>query len=431
MAQAVKQTYTKALLLIGILFFTFGYITWTNGALIPILKILCKLKTDVQAFMVTFAFYIAYTVLAIPSSALLKKTGFKGGMVLGLLVVAAGSLVFIPAAQSRTFGLFLTGLFIQAAGLTILQTAVNPYVSILGPIESAARRISIMGICNKAAGIIAPLILGAIVLSDANQVEHMLSSLSDTAARDAYLDTLSQKMILPYIILAIILTLIALMLWRAALPPLEAAGDEAGTTQETEPSGKTSVLQFPNLVLGVIALFFYVGAEVIAGDAIGQFGRNLGISLQESKNFTSYTLTAMLIGYLIGIIAIPKYITQEKALTWSAILGLGLTLASFFSEGYTSIYLMAAMGLANALMWPAIFPMGIRGLGRFTKTGSALLIMGISGGALLPLVFAQSATPERPQQGFWIMAVAYAFILFYAVKGHKIGLNAAKQKDKL
>jgi glucose/galactose transporter len=412
--------YTTPLILIGILFFTFGYITWTNGALIPILKVVCNLRTDVQAFFVTFAFYIAYTFLAIPSSAILRKTGFKGGMVLGLFVVALGSLIFIPAAQGRTYGLFLTGLFVQATGLTILQTAVNPYVSILGPIESAARRISIMGLFNKGAGIIAPLVLGAVVLRKNENVEEHLKSLTDVVTKNAYLDQLAGRLIAPYVILALVLSAVAVLIWKSNLPTLDAEEEDEKIGVA---SGKTSVFQYPNLVLGIAAIFFYVGAEVIAGDAIGLYGRNLGIDLAKSTTFTAYTLTGMLIGYLFSIVAIPKYLSQEKSLTISAVLGLLLTAGAFLTSGMTSVYFMASLGIANAPMWPAIFPMGIKGLGRFTKTGAALLIMGIAGGAVMSLIFAAMMKAGHPQQAFWIMALCYVYILFYALRGHKIGLR--------
>lgn len=414
------RNYTSALILVGILFCSFGYITWTNGALIPILKIVCNLRTDVQAFFVTFAFYIAYTVLAIPSSAILRKTGFKGGMILGLFVVALGSLVFIPAAQTRTYGLFLTGLFIQAAGLTILQTAVNPYVSILGPIESAARRISIMGICNKGAGIIAPLVLGAIVLRKDENIEEKLRSFTDAASRNAYLDQLAGRMLVPYIALAVVLLAVALLIRKSKLPEINPEEEDTETTGALR---KNNVLQYPNLVLGIGAIFFYVGAEVIAGDAIGLYGRNLGIDLAKSTTFTAYTLIGMLIGYLFGIIAIPKYISQEKALTISAIVALILTAGAFVTDGMTSVYFMASLGIANAPMWPAIFPMGIKGLGKFTKIGSALLIMGIAGGAIMSLIFAAMMKAGHPQQAFWIMGLCYAYVLYYAVRGHKIGVK--------
>lgn len=412
-----QNRYTTPLILIGILFASFGYITWTNGALIPILKVLCNLETDVQAFFVTFAFYIAYTLLALPSSAILKATGFKKGMVLGLCVVAVGSLVFIPAAQSRMFSLFLTGLFIQAAGLTILQTAVNPYVSILGPIESAARRISIMGICNKAAGILAPVILGAIVLRKDENVEDKLRSLTDITAKNLYLDELAGRLIAPYCILAGALIIVALLLWVSKLPALDT---EEEVAEENLVVHKKNVFQYPNLVLGIAAIFFYVGAEVIAGDAIGSYGKNMGIDLAKSATFTAYTLTGMLIGYLFCIVAIPKYLSQEKALTVSSIIAILLTIGAFMTDGMTSIYFMASLGIANAPMWPAIFPMGIKGLGKFTKIGSALLVMGIAGGAVMTLLFAAMMKSGHPQQGFIIMIVCYVYILFYALKGHKL-----------
>lgn len=361
---------------------------------------------------------MAFTFLALPSSAILRRTGFKNGMIVGLIIAAIGSLVFIPAASSRTFELFLLGLFIQAMGITLLQTATNPYASILGPIESAAKRISILGICNKSAGILVPLILGAVILKDAGSLEQRLTTVQNELERNAMLDELSSRIVLPYILLAGFLLLVAILIRFSPLPDLDESNDDISTSG-SRAGAKTSVLQFPNLVFGVVAIFLYVGAEVIAGDAIGQFGRSLGISLDEAKHFTSYTMVAMLVGYVIGIVAIPRFISQEKALTYSAVLGLILTVASIFSEGYTTVYLMAAMGLANALMWPAIFPMGIRGLGRFTKIGSALLIMGISGGAVLPLLFAQASPPTHPQLGFWVVGICYVFILYYAVAGHK------------
>lgn len=410
-----NKSYLMPLIMIGVLFFTFGYITWTNGTLIPFLKIACELKTDTQAFLVTSAFYMSYFFLSIPSSILLGKVGFKNGMVIGLIIVALGSLVFIPAANSRTFELFLTGLFIQGAGLSLLQTAVNPYVSILGPIESAAQRISLMGVANKLAGILAPIILGAIVLKGIGDLESKLEVTTDAAEKATILNELAQRIHTPYISLAIVLCLVAVLFWFSKLPEIKEEEEVKGGKSE-----KGSVFAFPNLVLGVLALILYVGAEVIAGDGIAQYGKNIGISLDEAKNFPAYTLGTMLLGYFIGIFAIPKYLKQEKALMYSAILGIILTIAAIFTSGYTSIYFIAFMGLANALMWPAIFPLAIKGLGKFTKIGSALLIMGIGpGGGIIPLAYAEIGGETNPQRGFWIMAVCYIFILYFAVAGHK------------
>lgn len=401
-------------IILGALFFIFGFVTWLNGTLIPYLKIACELNTF-QALLVTFAFYISYFVTALPSSWILEKTGFKKGMMLGLLVMAAGALIFIPAAQTRTYALFLTSLFIIGTGLSILQTAVNPYVTIVGPIESAAKRISIMGICNKVAGVLAPLILGAIILSDADTFTEKLKTV-DVAQKEIMLNELASRVIFPYTIMATILVGLSLMVRFSSLPEVENA-EESKTNQIK--SNKTNVFQFPNLVLGVIALFLYVGVEVIAADTLGTYGQTEGIPLSEAKNFPSYTLAAMVIGYIIGILTIPKFISQAKALAISAVVGVIFSIIAIFTDGYTSVLFIALLGLANALMWPAIWPLAISGLGKFTKTGSALLIMAIAGGAILPLVYGKLADMPSigAQNAYWMMVPCYLFILYYALRG--------------
>lgn len=418
--------YTYSIVIIGILFFIFGFVTWLNGTLIPFLKLACGLKTDGQALLVTFAFYMAYFFLAIPSSFILNKTGFKKGMALGLVVMAAGALLFIPAANTRSFGLFLTGLFVQGMGLSILQTASNPYISIIGPIESAAKRISVMGICNKVAGALSPLILSAIVLSGASEIESQILSATDEQLKAELMHSLAQRIVMPYIVMAIVLCLLALMIRFSSLPEIEAEKEDAENQSTT---GKTSVFQFPHLVLGALCIFVYVGAEVMAGDVIGPYGKALGMSLDETKNFTSYTLWSMVVGYIIGIISIPKYIRQQDALKYSAITGVAFATLAWLTSGYTSILFIALLGLANALMWPAIFPLAIDGLGRFTKIGSALLIMGIAGGAIIPQVYGHLVNPEgfalSPQTAFfWCVLPCYLFILYYSARGYRAGKTA-------
>lgn len=411
----------NAIVIIGILFFVFGFVTWLNGTLIPFLKLACQLENDIQAFFVTSAFYMAYFFLALPSSMIISKTGYKNGMAWGLIIMALGSLIFIPAANSRNFGLFLTGLFVQGTGLALLQTASNPYISIIGPIESAAKRISIMGICNKVAGMLSPLILGALVLKNAGKIEEEIVKATDPAIKEKLLNELASRVITPYIIIAIALVLLAIMIKRSSLPEIDPnAEDSSDKTQVA----KTSVFQFPHLVLGVICLFLYVGVEVMAGDAIGVYGRQLGIPLDETKYFTTFTLLSMLVGYVIGIFTIPKYLSQQNALAISAILGIVFSVGVFVSQGYVAISFIALLGLANALMWPALFPLAISGLGRFTKTGAALLIMGIAGGAVVPLLYTtlKDKGITTNEVAFLIcMLPAYVYILFYAVKGYAIG----------
>lgn len=410
--------YAYQITIIGILFFIFGFVTWLNGTLIPFLKLACQLDT-LQALFVTFAFYISYFFLAIPSSQILKKTGFKDGMALGLLVMAVGCLIFVPAANMRAFPLFLIGLFVQGMGLALLQTASNPYISIIGPIESAAKRISIMGICNKVAGILSPLILSSIVLKNATALEENIKTAADEVQKAVLLDELAARVIVPYVVMAVVLAALAFMIRRSALPEIDLSGSD---TNDAEPAvAKSSVWQYRHLVLGVLAIFFYVGAEVMAGDGIGIYGKSLGFELDQTKYFTSFTLVGMLLGYVLSIALIPKFISQQMFLRISAILGILLVALTFFTTGSTAVSCIALLGLANAVMWPAIFPLAINGLGKFTQIGSALLIMGIAGGAVVPQVYGLLERSMGYQTAFVVvMTPCYLYILYYAVVGHKV-----------
>jgi MFS transporter, FHS family, L-fucose permease len=405
----------RPIFVIGALFFIFGFVTWLNGALIPFFKIVCDLS-NFESLLVAFCFYISYFVMALPSAWLLQKTGFKNGMVLGLLIIAVGMLLFLPAAISRNYAIFLTGLFVIGTGLAVLQTAANPYVTILGNPESAAQRISIMGVCSKVAGALSPILLGSIVFANASEIMNGLPSLN-FEQKELLLVELSSKIIAPYSFMAITLAILAFITWKLDLPEIDLEQNAIGS--ENSISSKSSIFQAPNLILGVVALFLYVGAEVIAGDTIINYALTQGISIDVAKNFTSVTLVAMLVGYFIGIFTIPKYIKQETFLAISAIVGMSFALAILVFSGYISVFFVAALGLANAIMWPAIWPLAIRDLGKFTKQGSSLLIMAIAGGAILPLVYGQIADAYSTQIGYSILFVCYGFILYYSIFGHK------------
>ena len=384
------------LIMIGILFFVFGFVTWVNSVLIAFFKEAFQLN-NFQSLLVTSAFFISYFVMAIPSSWVLAKTGFKNGMSFGLLAMAVGTLLFIPAAQAENYALFLLGLFVIGTGLALLQTASNPYVTILGPSESAAQRISVMGICNKVAGILSQVIFGGLLLS--------------SAAGAAKLETV----IMPYGIMTAILVALALWVRFSTLPEVEAE-----ESAEEKSASKDSVWAYPNLVLGLVAFFLYVGVEVMAGDTIINYGVSKGFSMDIAKSFTSYTLYGMLAGYIVGILFIPKYLSQSKALNYSALLGILFSIGAVALDGYLSVLCIALLGLANALMWPALWPLAIQGLGKFTKIGSALIIMMISGGALVPLVYGSIADQlGDTQTAYAIMIPCYLFILYYATIGHK------------
>lgn len=415
-----QKSYTLPMIIIGTLFVIFGFFTWVNGTLIPYLKIACELETDLQSFLVATAFFIAYGVMAIPSSFVLRATGYKKGMAVGLVIMAIGSLLFIPAAQARNFDLFLVGLFIIGTGLALLQTASNPYISMVGPIESAANRISIMGICNKLAGIAAGLIFGAIALNDADAILQSLKTMDDVA-KNAKLDELASRVIMPYAILAGVLILFAITILFSGLEEIKEDPDQASGSTPSAASSKTSVFQFPHLLLGVLAIFLYVGVEVMAGDTIISYGKSLGIELSTARYFTQGTLAFMLAGYIVGIFAIPKYLSQSNALRWCSILGVIFTILAVVTSGGTSVFFIAALGLANSLMWPAIFPLGIDGLGKFTKIGSAMLVAGISGGAVLPLIYGQLSLATNSQHAYLMMVPCYLFIWYFAVKGYRAG----------
>jgi MFS transporter, FHS family, L-fucose permease len=412
-----KPSYAYQLSIIGLLFFIFGFVTWLNGILIPFFKTACQL-TDLQAYLVATAFFAAYFVMALPSSWILGRTGTKNGMALGLWIMAAGCLLFLPAAGARSFPLFLTGLFIQGTGLALLQTASNPYVSVIGPIDAAAQRISIMGISNKLAGIIGNFILGAILLKGADELSVQIANAADETVKNDLLNALVKRVETPYAAIALVLVIFAFVIRRSSLPDISTQVADPKDDDNRHSQGKTSITQFPQVWLGAMAIFTYVGAEVMAGDLITVYGKNLGFSTDQSKFFTIFGLIGLLLGYLASIILIPKYVKQETWLMVSALLGITLTLGSYVTDGTTAVGCLAALGFANAVMWPAIFPLGIRNLGRFTNFGSAMLIMGIVGGAIIPPFYGWLY--EKSGIGFdfrsafvVIMVVCYTYILWF------------------
>ena len=431
----VKKNTLIPIIIIAGLFFIFGFVTWINGALIPFMKTINEL-TDAQSYLVASASYISFVVMALPASFIINKIGYKKGMSLGLIVMAIGALLFIPAAEARTYWMFLSAIFIQGIGMTLLQTASNPYITILGPMESAAKRIAIMGIANKVAGSLGSVIFGAILLSGIKEIKEKLT-IVDEVEKSNLLNTMADSVVTPYIVMAVVLFLLGILIRKAPLPHVEAAPIEV---LESGEKAKTSIFQFPHLWLGVFALFLYVGVEVIAGDTIISYGISLNIPVEEAKFFTLFTLMAMVATYALGAFLIPKYISQSLALKASAFLGIILSFCIVFSTGFTSVLFVAALGIANALVWPAIWPLALTGLGKFTERGSALLIMAISGGAIIPPLYGfivdykkedlittgvndVSALAEASSFGYWILLPCYIIILYYAFGGHKLGLK--------
>lgn len=408
-----KNNYFFSLTIIGILYFVFGFITWLNNQLIPFLKTACQLS-DTQAYLVTFAFYISYFVMALPSAGILKKTGFAKGMSFGLLVMALGCLIFIPAALSRNYVVFLIGLFVQGTGLALLQTAANPYVTILGPIESATQRMCIMGLFNKIAGIIGIYIFSKALLSNFDAISANINNVTGDN-QVVLLNDLAHRIILPYIIMACGLVLIALMVYLAKLPDVNSSNEVS--TQEKQ----TNKLPL-YLWLGVLALFFYEGAEVMAIDTLVPYSKSIGLPDTIYTKIGMYALAALLLGYVSTIVLIPKYLSQRKALIYCSVLSLIFVIIALSSKGVTSLVFLILLSFSNAVMWGAIWALAIDKLGKNTSFASALLIMAIVGGALIPLLYGGlSDLLHSTHIPYILFLPCYLFILYYAVKGYKVG----------
>lgn len=426
---AGRKTYRISLAILAGMFFMFGFVSWVNSILIPYFRISCEL-THFESYFVAFAFYIAYFVMAVPSGILLKKVGFKRGIMYGFMLTSLGAFLFVPAALARQFEVFLVGLFAIGTGLAILQTAANPYVTIVGPIDSAAKRISIMGICNKVAGIISPLIFAALILrsEDAELFATIESGTLDAAAKGVLLDDLIRRVIVPYAALGVILLLAGIGIRHSVLPEID-TDEQNASDEKAGCADKRSIFDYPYLLLGALAIFFHVGTQVIAIDTIINYADSMNINLLEAKAFPSYTLGCTMLGYLLGIFLIPKYVSQRNALVGCTVLGLALSLGVVLADfdvtlfghrANASIFFLNALGFPNALIYAGIWPLSIRGLGRFTKTGSSLLIMGLCGNAILPLVYGHFAQLYGLRAGYWVLIPCFLYLVFFAVWGYRI-----------
>lgn len=412
--------------IIGVLFFVFGFVSWINAILIPYFKIAFTLS-NFDSYLVAFAFYISYLVMSIPSSYLLKAVGFKKGMMFGFFIMAVGAYIFIPAAMGRTYEVFLLGLFTLGTGLAVLQTAANPYVTILGPKDKAVQRISIMGIFNKGAGILAPIIFAAVVLRVGDtELFQQLETMGELE-KNAVLDELIQRVITPYAVVGTVLVGLGIMVRFSPLPEIDTEHESAELAVAN--SSKTSILQFPHLILGALAIFLHVGTQVIAIDTVIGYANSYGIGLMEAKVFPSFTLAFTIIGYLIGISLIPKVISQVNILRICTLLGTTFTLLILFTSGDVtlfgittdvSIWFVVLLGLANSLVWAGIWPLALDGLGRFTKLGASIMIMGLCGNAILPLFYGYLADLYDVRFAYWVLFPCYLYLVYYAVYGHKV-----------
>jgi len=389
------------MILIGTMFAVLGFALGINAFFIPFVQDAFNISTA-MSYLVMTATFSAFLVFGAVSGGILKKAGYKGGMIIAFVLMAVGFYLIIPSAKMISFPLLLLALFISGLGQALLTSAVNTYVSIIGPDDSAARRIALMGICNKTFYAVASLMLA------------LFMDLTNVRIEDT---------ILPFYIISGILLIMGFFYYFAPLPEIKAAGEEYEETQEMDEisyysRGKTSVFQFPHLLLGVVAVFFDIGVEYLALGSINDYATIL--NLPSPENYVWFVSAGMVIGYIAGVAFIPKYISQVQALLLSTVAGALVTVAIVLVPERVSIYMVALLGLANALMWPAIWPMAIADLGKFTKTGSSLLVTGIIGGAFLPLIFGFIAGKVNYQFAYIICLPSYLYILYYAIKGSKL-----------
>jgi fucose permease len=409
-AQKKGNTLVVPMVIIGILYFVIGFGVGISGFLTPFLKDALHL-TVTQSYLVPVAVFSAFIVFGVPAGWVVGKAGYKRSIVLSLLIIGLGMILFVPSAGMKSFVTFLLALFIVGIGKTLLQASVNPYVTVVGPAEGTVMRMCLMGILNKLAWWVCPVFLG--IFLDLNHVE--LSQMS-----------------LPFYLVTGILVLLGVFTYFSPLPEVKAPGeDEPGTDG---PGGivteKQGIFGIPHLYLGVVALFFYIGVEVLPMASVIDFAKVVyGEGVTNLEGFSKYVPIGMFIGYVFGVFMVPKVLTHTRALALFSVIGIVSSLCVILLPGRIAIYCLAAIGFANSIMWGAIWQLALAGLGRYTKKGASFLVMSLVGAAVFPFVFGYLIdvikTTEIPvagdyQNAYWIFIPAYLFILYYGTFGYKI-----------
>ncbi|MGI4719670.1 MAG: sugar MFS transporter [Janthinobacterium lividum] len=403
---------TGPLVIITILFFMWGLLTALNDVLIPHLKELYTLSY-VQAMMVQFCFFGAYAIVSLPAGALIKRIGYQNGAVAGLVVAAIGCALFYPAANSG-YALFLFGFFVLAGGITILQVAANPFVTVLGDARGASSRLTLTQAFNSLGTTVAPALGGILILSGSVLGVEELAKLP-AVEQAAYRAAQAASVQGPYLVLAGALLVLAVLFALVRLPKIVHTDDAASAAAGT---GKTSALAHPHLLLGTIGIFLYVGAEVSIGSfLINFFGEPqiAGLSHSNAAHYVSYYWGGAMIGRFIGF-AVMRFVSPGKALAFNAAASIALILVAVFGEGSAAMWAIIAVGLFNSIMFPTIFSMALYRLGKFTGQASGILCMAIVGGAIVPFAQGLYADTIGLQSSFLVPAACYAFILFFGLK---------------
>lgn len=394
-----SRRYLFPLVIVGVMFFAIGFALGINSYLVPLLNQALHISSG-QSYLVIAATFSAFLIFGYPASLVIAGIGYKRTMALSFLMFAVGFYLFIPSANRGSLGLFLLASFISGMGNAFLQASVNPYITILGPLESAAKRMSIMGICNKLAWPIAPLFLSLVIGKSVKEVQ-----LTDIN--------------LPFVIIIGVFLLLGILAWFSPLPEVKAAGEDSGEEGDCPyAAGKTSIWQFPHLILGMITLFLYVGVETISLGTLVDYATSM--NLPNPDLYAWIAPVGMVAGYLCGVILIPKYLSQARALLICSLVALAGSLMVVLMPEAISIWFIFLMALGCSLMWPALWPLAIADLGRFTKAGSSLLVVAIVGGAVIPTLYGFLKDSAGAQNAYWICLPGFLFILYYAVSGHKI-----------
>jgi len=405
-----RNAHTGALFIVTILFFMWGLITSLNDVLIPHLKSIYTL-TYMQAMLVQLCFFGAYVVVSLPAGALIRRLGYQNGAVAGLLVAATGCALFYPASNGG-YGLFLFALFVLASGITILQVAANPYVTVLGPARTAASRLTLTQAFNSLGTTVAPTLGGFLILSTVALSADQLALLPE-AERMAHRAAEAAAVQGPYLGLAAALALLAVLFALARLPKI---AFQDTTTAAVD--GKGGAMAYRHLVLGALGIFLYVGAEVSIGSFLINFigePHIAGLSHADAARYVSLYWGGALVGRFIGF-AVMRYVSPGKSLAVTALGSMALVLTAIFTDGSLAMWAIIAVGLCNSIMFPTIFSMALHGLGKFTGQGSGILCMAIVGGAIVPFIQGILADSIGLQISFLVPAACYLFILYYGVK---------------
>lgn len=401
-------------ILVTSLFFFWGFVHNLDPILIPHLRKAFRLN-NLQSSLVDSAVFIAYFVMALPAGFVMRRYGYKSGILMGLILFAIGSFLFIPAANTREYVFFLGALFVIACGLTFLETAANPYATVLGAPESATQRLNLAQSFNGLAVVLAPVIGGRMILSGKEYSDAELAAMTDQV-RNAYLQSEADSVKTPYLILGVLILIVTALIFFTKMPDSKEEGNEDGS------GNPLHAFRHRHLTWAVIAQFFYVGAQVCVSSffiVIATKAANIKETVAADYLGLGYGI-AFMAGRFAGTF-LMKYISPAKLLTIYSIVNVFLSLIAIFSEGMITVYALIGIGFFMSIMFPTIFSLGIKDLGKDTKLGSSLIVMSIVGGALLPPVLGYIAdATHNIQYGYSIPLICFIVVAYFGWKGHKI-----------